>query len=125
VVEDGEQVRAAVRSILERYGYTVLEAGDAEDALRRLEEGTPVELLVTDVVLPRMGGFELARLARRARPELKVLCISGYSADAVSRGGAEVGVPVLPKPITPASLTRKVREVLDRPPIAREDAAAP
>jgi CheY-like chemotaxis protein len=78
VVEDEEEVRALARDVLEMNGYTVLEARDAEDAVR-LGESHPgvIDLLITDVVMPGMSGPELARRLR-APPDLRVLCMSGY-----------------------------------------------
>jgi two-component system cell cycle sensor histidine kinase/response regulator CckA len=79
VVEEEEEVRALARDVLEMNGYSVLEALDAEDAVR-LGEGHPgvIDLLITDVVMPRMSGPELARRLRVRRPALRVLCMSGY-----------------------------------------------
>ncbi len=79
VVEDEEEVRALARDVLEMNGYTVLEAMDAADAIRIDETHPgPIHLLITDVVMPRMSGPELARRLRAHRPSLRVLCMSGY-----------------------------------------------
>jgi two-component system cell cycle sensor histidine kinase/response regulator CckA len=115
LVEDEEQVRTIVTSILRRHGYSVLPAQHPGEALLASErhEG-PIDLLLTDVVMPQMSGPELAKRLGTTRPDMKVLCMSGYTDDSVVRHGVlEREVAFLQKPITPASLTRKVREVLD------------
>lgn len=114
VVEDEEEVRALARDVLEMNGYTVLEALDAEDALR-LGESHPgaIDLLITDVVMPRMSGPELARRLRARRPALRVLCMSGYpeSRDREIEGAGSWTV-WLQKPFTPDTFMSKVRECL-------------
>jgi two-component system cell cycle sensor histidine kinase/response regulator CckA len=110
VVEDEEQVLALVRTILRRAGYEVLEAQSAGDALLIVEQHAgPIDLLVTDVQMPRLLGAELARRIAPHRPSMKVLYMSGYAA-APDPGESEVAF--LQKPITPDALCRKVREVL-------------
>ncbi|MGA7122029.1 MAG: PAS domain S-box protein [Polyangiaceae bacterium] len=115
LVEDDEQLRAVVRGILERRGYRVLAAPDGRDALALSQKHPgPIDLLLTDVVMPHVSGPELARRIAPARPAMKVLCMSGYADDAVvRRGELDPGFAFLPKPITPTTLTTKVREVLD------------
>ncbi len=114
VVEDEEEVRALARDVLEMNGYTVLEALDAEDAVRLGESHPgPIHLLITDVVMPRMSGPELARRLRASRPDLKVLCMSGYPErpDREIEGtGSWTGW--LQKPFTPDTFMDKVRESL-------------
>jgi two-component system cell cycle sensor histidine kinase/response regulator CckA len=115
VVEDELQVRELTRDILLGQGYQVLTAGDGVEALRVAEahEG-PIHLLVTDVVLPRMSGKELADRLRTARPEVRVLYTSGYTDDAIVHHGVlAAGVHFLSKPFEIESLARKVRELLD------------
>jgi CheY-like chemotaxis protein len=114
VVEDEEEVRALARDVLEMNGYRVLEALDAEDAVR-LGESHPgtVDLLITDVVMPRMSGPELARRLRVRRPDLKVLCMSGYpESPAREAEGAGNWTAWLQKPFTPDTFMDKVRECL-------------
>ena len=115
LAEDEGAARAMVRMALEGQGYTVLEAGDGEEAARLFRQHPgPVHLLLTDVVMPRMSGRQLAELAVGLRPQTKVLYVSGYTDDAVIRHGVvQAGVPFLQKPFTLAALARKVREVLD------------
>ncbi|HWP34705.1 MAG TPA: response regulator [Thermodesulfobacteriota bacterium] len=117
LVEDEEVVRQLVREVLQQHGYTVLEARQGEEALE-LARGyaEPIDLLVTDVVMPRIGGCELARRLAEARPSLKVLYVSGYTGNALTCGDTPVEeLAFLQKPFTPQALLAKVREVLDGP----------
>ena len=109
VVEDDDSVRELVRRVLEECGYSVLDAAHAESALDVCQKQPRIDLLLTDLVLPGRGGVELATLAKRDLPRLKVLFTTGYGA----RAQVPAGAALLPKPITPASLAREVRRVLD------------
>ncbi len=114
LVEDEEGVRALGQRALERYGYTVLVASDPAEAIRisRAHEG-PIELLLTDVVMPQMNGRRLSELLSPERPEMKVLYMSGYTDDAIVRQGIlNAGVNFLHKPFSPAALAAKVRDSL-------------
>jgi two-component system, cell cycle sensor histidine kinase and response regulator CckA len=115
LVEDDRGVRTLARSALESLGYTVLEAHNGEQGVQvALAHSGPIDLVVTDVVMPGSGGRELADRVQAARPEAKVLFTSGYTDDAVVRHGIlQSNVAFLQKPFTPTSLARKVREVLD------------
>ncbi|HMJ13200.1 MAG TPA: PAS domain S-box protein [Polyangiaceae bacterium] len=115
LVEDEEQVRTVVLNVLRRQGYRVIAAQHAGEALLLCERHPQkIDLLVTDVVMPQMSGPELAKRLQAVRPEMKVLCMSGYTDDSIVRHGVlETGVAFLQKPITPGVLARKVREVLD------------
>jgi CheY-like chemotaxis protein len=115
LVEDDAQVRRLACSVLRRAGYDVIEASSPEDALRwSAVSERPLQLLLTDVVMPKMSGRVLAEELGKRIAQLKVLYMSGYTDDAVLRHGiVESGAAFLQKPLTPASLLRKVREVLD------------
>ena len=115
LAEDAAAVRAVARQVLERQGYTVLEAPDGELALHLAQRHSgPIHLLLTDVVMPGMSGRQLADRLAPARPDMKVLYASGYTDDSVVRHGVlEEGTAYLQKPFTPESLARKVRDVLD------------
>jgi CheY-like chemotaxis protein len=118
LVEDEDGVRALARFVLEACGYAVLEARDGAEALRLSgqHEGR-LDLVVTDVVMPRMGGPEVAESVAASHPGVKVLFLSGYPDDAVVRRGLlQAEVHFLHKPYSPAALAQKVREVLDKPP---------
>ena len=124
VVEDEDAVRALTRHGLTMLGYTVLEASRGEDAIRiaRQHQG-PIQLVVTDVVMPGMGGRQLVERLGRLRPGIKVLYLSGYTDDAVVRHGVlQADTAFLQKPFTPTALAQKVRLVLDSDPVASEPA---
>ena len=117
LVEDEASVRGITRTMLELHGYRVLEAGSGEEALQicKRQEG-PVQLLLTDVVMPGMSGPEVAQRLTRLRPEMKVLYMSGYTDDAILRHGVlELSTAFVQKPFTADTLRWKVREVLDAP----------
>jgi two-component system cell cycle sensor histidine kinase/response regulator CckA len=117
LVEDDGALRRVAQELLEKLGYTVHGAANAADALEvagRLDQ--PVHLLMTDVVLPGMGGRELAEQVVATRPGTKVLYASGYTNDAVVSYGVKIGeMAFLQKPFTSEDLARKVRDVLDKP----------
>jgi signal transduction histidine kinase/CheY-like chemotaxis protein len=116
LVEDEEEVRRLASEILKGCGYTVLETGDPLEALTMAERRRgAVDLLVTDMVMPAMGGSELAERLMAACRGMRVLYISGYTSEMITQAGAsETGRAFLQKPFTPDDLTRKVREVLTR-----------
>jgi two-component system, cell cycle sensor histidine kinase and response regulator CckA len=113
LAEDQDGIRDLVREFLQRKGYTVLFATDGEDALRIANEHKiPVDLLLTDLVMPNVGGRDLAHHLRQLHPRMKVLFMSGYAEPAIS-GGQDGGAPVLQKPFLLDALARKIRELLD------------
>jgi PAS domain S-box-containing protein len=115
LVEDEDQVRAVARRILERNGYQVLAPAGAEEALRLADEyPSQIDLLLTDVVMPRLSGAELSARLLQKRPGLRVLYVSGYTDGGIgAHGMLEEGAAFLQKPFTTESLARKVRSVLD------------
>ena len=117
LVDDDEGVRAVSRRILQRAGYTVLSAPDGVEALRIIADaGSDVQLLVTDVVMPGLGGRELVMRVRETHPSLRVLFVSGYTEEGVRRHGVlDSESTFLEKPFTAERLAQKVREVLDTP----------
>jgi CheY-like chemotaxis protein len=117
VVEDEPAVRHLAASVLEAQGYNVVRANNGQDALRVVREhkGSPIRLVVTDVIMPLMGGKVMAEWLKTTYPDLKILFTSGYTDEAIAQHGVlEPGVAFLPKPYTPAVLARKVRELLDK-----------
>jgi CheY-like chemotaxis protein len=115
VVEDEELVRRVTTRVLTRHGYTVLEAESAEAALAACDAlPAPPDLVLTDVVMPGLSGRELAERLTARFPKLRVVLLSGYTADTVVRYGvADDRVTFLQKPYTPAGLAQFVRRVLD------------
>jgi len=113
VVEDDEEVRAYAVRVLRDFGYHVIEAGNAVDALKIIEE-RPIDLLFTDIGLPTLDGRQLVRAARRQNPGLKVLFTTGYARNAIMhQGRLDPGVQLLGKPFTMRALAAKIRELLD------------
>lgn len=109
LVEDEEPVRELVRMILQRAGYSVMEAANADEAETLLAATGTVDLLLTDVVMPGRSGFELFTRLRRTLPSLRVLFISGYTDYAMS---VEGNLAFLEKPFSAEGLIAKIREVL-------------
>ena len=114
LVEDEDIVRALAKQVLEECGYTVIEADNGVQALSICNEGDyKFDLLMTDVVMPQMGGHELANKLKEKLPDLQILYTSGYTDDAIVRHGViEVGTNFIQKPFTPDSLAKKVQEII-------------
>ena len=114
LVEDESAVRQLSRQLLENRGYTVIPAANGAEALRLAgTHAGRIDLLLTDVVMPGMGGGQLVETIRERRPDIKILLVSGYTGDALNRhGGIGPGMNFLPKPFTVSTLAVKVREVL-------------
>ena len=118
VVEDEPALRHLAQGVLQGQGYEVLTAPNGQDALRvaREHRGSTISLVVTDVIMPRMGGKAMAEWLKISFPHVKVLFTSGYTEDAIAHDGVlDEEIAFLPKPYTPVSLARKVRELLDSP----------
>jgi two-component system, cell cycle sensor histidine kinase and response regulator CckA len=117
LVEDEPSVRHLACSVLEAHGYHVLLGSNGQEGLRVAREvnGQPIGLVITDVIMPQMGGKVMADWLHTANPNLKILFTSGYTDDAITQQGVrETGGEFLPKPYSTATLVRKVREMLDR-----------
>ena len=114
---DKDDVRAYTVGVLRELGYRVIETYDGAAGLRLLErQDRPLDLLLTDVIMPEMSGPELAEAARRHQPGIKILYNSGYTRDTIMRDGQlEPGVDLIAKPFTFVQIAAKVRELLDRP----------
>ena len=117
IVEDEDLVRDMSRQILEECGYTIIEARNGIEALEIVRNATaPIDLLLTDVVMPLMGGRELSEKLTRTHPQIAVLFTSGYTDDAIIRQGiVETNTNFIEKPFTYNGLAQKVRQVLDTP----------
>lgn len=114
VVEDQEQVLRVTERALTRSGFTVLATGSSEEALTLLDAGETVDVLLSDVVMPKVSGLELAKRARELRPNLKIVFMSGYSGGPLIEQLRELGgVTTLEKPFRPSDLVARVRQVLD------------
>jgi len=114
LVEDEDIVRVLARRILETSGYVVLDARNGREGLMLCETHPgPIDLLMTDVMMPELGGRELAEGAVKLRPSMKVMFMSGHTEDVILKEGVQRGAAFLQKPFTPSALARKVREVLD------------
>ena len=115
VVEDEAMLRPLIIDVLKGYGYKTLEASHGDGALRLCEQHQgPIHLMLTDVVMPRMSGRELAEKLAPLHPEMKVLFMSGYNENAIVHHGVlDKGIGFIQKPFSPDNLARKVREVLD------------
>lgn len=115
LVEDEDRVRLTLQRVLVNAGYTVMAAANAEEALALCQKrGQAIDLLLTDVVMPKMTGLQLAERIAAMQPATRVLYMSGYAPNSIVHHGVlEEGIEFIQKPLTPASLLAKVREVLD------------
>jgi len=117
LAEDEEGVRQLAALVLKSSGYEVLEARNGSDALDIVRQHPrPIHLLLTDVVMPRLNGQQLAEQSAKIRPEMRVIFITGYTDDSLVRHElTKAGVTLVQKPFSPTELVRKIREVLDQP----------
>ena len=114
VAEDQEQVRRLMTTMLESYGYKVLQAVDGEDAVRLFMANKDVDLLVLDAVMPKKNGKQVYDKVKRLRPDTKVLFVSGYAGDVIQQKGLfEEKLNFLSKPVLPNTLLQKIRDILD------------
>jgi CheY-like chemotaxis protein len=113
VVDDDADIREYAVAVLEQHGYRVLRAANGEAALSQIEREEEIDLLFTDVVMPGLNGFEVARIAQRARPALRVLFASGYATDLTPAGR------LLKKPYRPRQLADEIAAALPKPLRAR------
>ncbi len=128
LAEDEPMVRSMVATVLRDQGYEVLETANGEEALGLVQNrgGESIELLLTDVVMPQMGGLELAEKLHATHPDIKVLFTSGYTGDYLSQlNTLTTGTEFLAKPYMPETLAIKVREVLDQRPVVLSGARPP
>lgn len=116
VTEDNDEVRTLTTHVLQEFGYTVIEAVDGEDAIKKFEENKDrIELAILDIIMPKKSGKEASDAIRDIKPGVQFLFTSGYTADIITKAGIdEKGVYFIQKPNTPYSLLGKVREILDK-----------
>jgi PAS domain S-box-containing protein len=116
IAEDDAQVREMIKAVLTGFGYTVLMAGDGEDAIRVFHENKDnIQLLIIDVIMPKKNGKEIYEAIKRVRPDIKAIFTSGYDANVIHKKGIlEGGFEFISKPILPDEMLRKVRDVLDK-----------
>ena len=115
VVEDEQAVRAVISTVLQSHGYEVLLAASGQEALDLATTlPQPIDLLLSDVVMPGMNGRQLAEQFSRAWPDTRVLLMSGYTDDVLVRTGANAGLPFLNKPFSPSQLLRAISQVLSQ-----------
>jgi CheY-like chemotaxis protein len=125
VVEDDPQVRMLILEVLRDLQYEAIEASNPEEALAALKQVRAIDLMVSDVGLPGMNGRQLAEIARRDRPQLKVLFITGYAAEAAVRSEFLAGgMDMLTKPFALENLTAKIREMIRGGPAMADKAAS-
>jgi signal transduction histidine kinase/ActR/RegA family two-component response regulator len=115
LVEDDQALRKLAITLLDKYGYTVIGASDSDEALARfIEYKESIDLLITDVVIPKRSGIEVFEEIKKLNPEIKVLFLSGYAKDITqNKGILNTNVNFLQKPVSPNTFLKKVREILD------------
>lgn len=115
VVEDAEPIRKLVSAMLSQLGYACIEAADGTEALRLIRENPAVSLVITDLIMPHMGGAQLARHLAGERPDVRLIMMSGFSDDPMVQALDHSPADFLAKPFTADALIGKVREALARP----------
>jgi CheY-like chemotaxis protein len=115
IAEDNEGVRRFMRDLLQRYGYKTIEAMDGEDAIDKFTQHRDIDLIIVDSVMPKKNGREVYEEIHRMQPHIKALFTSGYTKDIVlDKGIEDKELDFISKPLSPAALLDKIREVLDR-----------
>ncbi|MBU3937485.1 MAG: PAS domain S-box protein, partial [Proteobacteria bacterium] len=116
IAEDDESLRTLAVTALTRFGYTVIEAVDGEEAVQKFKKNqTAIKLLLFDIVMPKMNGQEAYEAIRNIRPDIKAIFMSGYAPEMIREKAAlESTAPLLAKPLSPTELLKKVRDILDR-----------
>lgn len=116
MVEDQEELRVVSRKVLELHGYVVLEASDGQSAIEKCKSHDgPIHLMITDIVMPRMGGVKLAPRVNLMRPNMKILYVTGYPEGPYSQRNLPEGIHhFLEKPYTPGTLVKKIKEILEK-----------
>ena len=116
IAEDDESLRAVAKKTLTRFGYTVIEAADGEEAIQKFTENqSSIQLLLFDIIMPKMNGQEAHEAISKIRPGVKTIFMSGYAPDMLrAKATLEETVPLLAKPLSPTELLQKVREILDQ-----------
>ena len=115
LAEDDDEVRILMRTVLEDAGYKVIESVNGEDAIQKFKENDNIELVVSDIIMPKKNGKEMYLEIMKLRPDIKVIFTSGYTADIIhEKGFLDMGLDIVRKPITPAEFLQKMREVLDK-----------
>ena len=114
-MEDDKQVRSLLKEILSNAGYHIIEAVDGDDAIEVFQKNKDnVHLLILDVIMPKKNGKEVYEEIKKVKSDMKVIFVSGYSADIIHKKGIlEVGLNFISKPVSPDELLIKVRDVLD------------
>jgi two-component system, cell cycle sensor histidine kinase and response regulator CckA len=125
VVEDDPLVKGMVVDILKTRGYTVYSIEKPEELEILFQSAAKCELLITDVVMPKMRGPELAARVAKRWPGIRILYMSGYASDSIVHGVLDGGLSFLQKPFVPAALAARVREVLDAPSAVKSRSATP
>jgi DNA-binding NtrC family response regulator len=112
LAEDEPMLRAVVRETLRRAGYTVIEAGDGTAGLAILQSDDPIDVLLTDVKMPGLNGYQLAEAGLSLRPAMKVILMTGYADEAMPDAIRDASIPMLRKPFNFANLAGSIREVI-------------
>lgn len=116
VVEDADEIRRMVCGMLSLQGYNCLAASNGLDALDVIDRGAePVDLILTDMVMPKMTGTELVRHVSRRRPEIRIILMSGFSDDPMLRSYQRIPAAFIAKPFTATTLYKTIRQILDEP----------